>query len=71
MMLTKEECLRAVRVLALRNETGEGLVALYPYFKYEFDCLFALIHEHFDNPPLKFEELIEEHFKDNKSLEER
>ena len=70
-MLTKEECLRAVRVLALRNETGEGLVALYPYFKYEFDCLFALIHEHFDNPPLKFEELIEEHFKDNKSLEER
>lgn len=58
-MLTKEECLQAVRVLALRNETGEGLVALYPYFKYEFDCLFALIHEHFENPPLKFEELEE------------
>lgn len=57
MSLTKEECLQAVRVLALRNETGEGLVALYPYFKYEFDCLFALIHEHFENPPLKFEEL--------------
>lgn len=57
MSLTKEECLRAVRVLACRNESGEGIEALYPYFKLEIDCLLELIHEQFDNPPLKWEEL--------------
>lgn len=56
-MLTKEECLRALRVLACRNETGEGIEAIYPYFKPEIDCLHALIHKHFSNPPLGFEEL--------------
>lgn len=56
-MLTKEECLQAVRVLACRNESGEGIEALYPYFKPEIDCLLALIHEHFSNPPLYMDEI--------------
>lgn len=69
MKLLKEECLRAFRILVCRNETGEGIEALYPYFKYEFDCLLTLIHAHFENPPLKFEELkIAEPIWENEKL---
>lgn len=32
---------------------------MYPYFKPEIDVLMKLIHEYFDNPPLKVEDLIQ------------
>lgn len=59
-MLTKEECESAIdRVARLCSYH-------IPYKEFEhlklhgeLDTLMDLIHEHFDNPPLKFEELKE------------
>ena len=56
-MITKKECIRAFSVICCGNETGEGIEGIYPYLKPEIDTLIELIHEHFSNPPLKFEEL--------------
>lgn len=68
-MLTKEKCFRALQFLydkATYNATGYcGKESLY--FS-SFDKLWDLINEHFDNPPLKFEELKEEQwYWDNKN----
>ena len=57
--LTKEECLRVLIILATKSTNAEDLMKIYPYFKYELDMMINLIDEHFDNPPLKFEELKE------------
>lgn len=48
-MLTKEECLNAVNELIL-NWGYEGL-------EEDLEPIYQMIREHFDNPPLKFEEL--------------
>lgn len=51
MKLTKEECLNSVNELIL-NWGYEGL-------EEDLEPIYQLINEHFDNPPLKFEELKE------------
>ena len=57
MKLTKEECGHAIVTLATRGGDENEFLSLYAYFKNEIDCLLSLINEHFDNPPLKFDEL--------------
>ena len=57
--MNKEECIRAIRVICCRDETGGCMEAVYSYLKPEIDILIELIHEHFDNPPLKVEDLIQ------------
>ena len=62
-MLTKEECEEALRDIEF------NLPRSYKYFEYGFfercayvnqiEILKNLIYEHFNNPPLKFEELQE------------
>lgn len=52
--LTKEECLIALELI--KESYGEG------EFQYNYDEVYLLeqlINEHFDNPPLKWEELHE------------
>ena len=48
-MLTKEECLNSVNELIL-NWGYEGI-------EEDLEPIYQLINEHFDNPPLKFDEL--------------
>ena len=70
MMLTKEECEKALKNIALSydaeyvNECNDEFCqAMKNYIK----ILENLIEQHFDNPPLKFEELKEGMFVwDNK-----
>ena len=50
-MLTKEECLEAY------NNLYDGSYDTGHDFKVDYDVIKQLINEHFDNPPLKFEEL--------------
>ena len=50
-MLTKEECINALEYLDCLTPGRTGVSALLTIDK--------LIKEHFDNPPLKFEELKE------------
>lgn len=58
--MTKEECLKAKEVLRMAND--------YPTSEYNDSGLIndainsfgKLIREHFDNPPLKFEEITED-----------
>lgn len=59
MILTKEQCLYNLKALITRGGNDDEFLRLYPHFKYEIDYIFKLIDEHFDNPPLKFEELEE------------
>ena len=54
-MLTKEECLEALD----RIVQEFGCDPAYYGLNMEYTTLLALIDEHFDNPPLKFEELKE------------
>lgn len=53
-MLTKEECEQALYTLTRNNgfTNNEDIVA--------HNMIFDLINEHFDNPPLEFEELKKE-----------
>lgn len=58
-MLTKEECKNALNeiyslALPCREEVYEHRSN---YLKQRYDLIKELIDEHFDNPPLKFEEL--------------
>lgn len=53
--LTKEECLKALRYLTDYN--GEEFNV--EIFANAIEDLHLLIYKHFDNPPLKFEELEE------------
>lgn len=53
-MLTKELCLNSVNELVL-NWGYEGLVE-------DLGPIYQLINEHFDNPPLKWEEIKEHDF---------
>lgn len=50
-MLTKEECINALEYLDCLTPGQTGVAALL--------TIDELIKEHFDNPPLKFEELKE------------
>lgn len=60
-MLTKEECLSALDYLcACACELADlKLEDWQSHNQYEVSMLERLINEHFDNPPLKFEELKE------------
>ena len=55
-MLTKEECEKALDSI---YKVADKLVLNHNIFIGSYDILKKLIHEHFDNPPLKFEELKE------------
>lgn len=64
-MLTKEECIESLSDLynVLCNRLNEETQD----YRQDFDKLGELIEEHFDNPPLEFEELKEGMFVwDNK-----
>ena len=50
-MLTKEECEKAY------NNLYDGSYDVGHDFQVDYDVIEKLINEHFDNPPLKFEEL--------------
>ena len=50
-MLTKEDCLEAY------NNLYDGSYDVGHDFQVDYDVVKKLINEHFDNPPLKFEEL--------------
>ena len=52
-MLTKEECLEAY------NNLYDGSYDVGHDFQVDYDVIKQLINEHFDNPPLKFEDLKE------------
>lgn len=55
MMLTKEECLEALRTLITRGGDDNELI-YWTFAMYgEVQILTDLINEHFDNTPLKFE----------------
>lgn len=63
MMLTKEECLEALRDIEFNLpisyiNSEYGLFVRRAYVN-QIEILKSLIYEHFDNPPLKFEELKE------------
>ena len=59
-MLTKEECEKALdRVARFCSWFNPYKCPERIKFKNELDILDKLIEEHFDNPPLKFEELKE------------
>ena len=55
-MLTKEECEKALNSL---YKVADKLVLDHNIFIGSYDILKKLIQVHFDNPPLKFEELQE------------
>lgn len=58
-MLNKEECLEVLETLKNVTCMGKnvyGSIVNHPYDK-SVDCFEQLINEHFDNPPLKFEDL--------------
>lgn len=55
-MLAKEECEKALDSI---YKVADKLVLNHNIFIGSYDILNKLIHEHFDNPPLKFEELKE------------
>lgn len=58
MNLIREECEKALNGLRIleREENFKKWNQVAPQIK--CDVIESLIHEHFDNPPLKFEELI-------------
>lgn len=58
MNLTKDECLKAIKNLNDLGEYKDGRKALLKdFYPNDFKLINQLIDEHFDNPPLKFEEL--------------
>ena len=58
-MLTKEKCLQALLELSVYAEYNTNEVERKELAK-ESNLLRQLINEHFDNPPLKFEDLHDE-----------
>ena len=58
-MLTKEECEKALDSI---YKVADKLVLNHNIFIGSYDILKKLIHEHFDNPPLKWEEIKEGDF---------
>lgn len=61
MKLTKEECLEAIKSIEQKTTDVEDYssipVSTCCYTEDELNVLEQLIYEHFDNPPLKFEEI--------------
>lgn len=55
-MLTEKECEKALNSL---YKVADKLVLNHDIFIGSYDILKKLIHEHFSNPPLKFDELQE------------
>lgn len=66
-MLTKEECEKALDHFEKCYWDQDNSYGAMNGFRKDLDILNKLIYEHFDNPPLKFEELKEGMFVwDNK-----
>ena len=59
MMLTKEECEKALDHFEKCYWDQDNSYGAMNGVRKDLDVLNKLIHEHFDNPPLKFEELKE------------
>lgn len=61
-MLAKEECIKALdrRKEAYENVFKASVIERDNEFYEDIDTIEQLINEHFDNPPLKFEELKED-----------
>lgn len=61
-MLTKEECEKALdrRKEAYENVFKVSVIERDNEFYEDIDTIQQLINEHFDNPPLKFEDLHDE-----------
>ena len=55
-MLTREECLEAFNHI-LQCDRDKPHSYISDAYRNDFSRLYELINEHFDNPPLKFEEL--------------
>lgn len=67
MMLTKEECEKALDHFEKCYWDQDNSYGAMNGVRKDLDILNKLIHEHFDNPPLEFEELKEGMFVwDNK-----
>ena len=63
-MLTKEECEKALEIAKSIDHEFYHCYTLEDLYKNKghknlIECFEQLINEHFDNPPLKFEELKE------------
>lgn len=58
-MLTKEECEKALEHLEKCYWVQDNSYGAMNGVRKDLDILNKLIHEHFSNPPLKFEELKE------------
>lgn len=58
-MLTKEECENALMDFEIIHRDGDQSYSAFKSAQKDVKTLWQLIHEHFDNPPLKFEELKE------------
>ena len=66
-LLTKEECEKALDHFEKCYWDQDNSYGAMNGVRKDLDILNKLIHEHFDNPPLKFEELKEDMFVwDNK-----
>lgn len=66
-MLTKEECLEALKTIISRGGTDSEVMYWTFAFLYEFKILMDLINAHFDNPPLSIDDLKRDqeiYFKD-------
>lgn len=59
MMLTKEECINALENIPFNVGVARSDYRTSENAKEDYCTLNSLIEEHFDNPPLKFEELKE------------
>ena len=58
-MLTKEECENALMDFEIIHRDGDQSYSAFKSAQKDVKTLWQLIHEHFDNPPLKFEDLKE------------
>ena len=56
-MLTKEECEKALMDFELINRDGDQSYSAFKSAQRDVKILWQLIHEHFENPPLKIEEI--------------
>lgn len=57
MKLTRKESLHNLKVIITKGGNDDEFLRIYPDFQYEINYMITLIDKHFDNPPLKFEEL--------------
>lgn len=70
-MITKEQCEQALDHFEKCYWDQDNSYSAMNGVRKDLDILNKLIHEHFDNPPLKFEEIKENDFIFDKKTKER